>query len=93
MITTKDEKLTVGQLVSREFAVESRKVAATRNSAGYACIYAEVAKKLIGEYPALSTDDKRVVFETLKSAAESIRVRTHIDSASGLRSAARILGL
>jgi len=93
MITTKDEKLSVGQFIHREFEAESRKVAASHNSAGYSGIYAAVARKLVVEYPALSTDEKRTVLGTLQGAAESIRSRTGIDSTSGLRSAAMILGL
>jgi hypothetical protein len=53
----------------------------------------EVARKLVSEYPNLSAAEKQAVFATLKSEAELTRLRTHIDSTSGLGAASTILGL
>jgi hypothetical protein len=83
----------VGQFVSEAMASAKRRVAETRNAAGYAGMYSEIARALLVKYPNLTLPEKRAVFGTFSGEADLLLAWTRIDSKVGLRGAARILGM
>lgn len=87
-----NEKLTIGQFVSEQLSAGKRRVAKTRNSAGYTSLYPETARAVLAEYPAITVAEKQAVLGTLRSDADRAKVITKQDRSAGIRSAARILG-
>jgi hypothetical protein len=87
-----ENKPSVGQFVAEQLSTGKRRVAKTRNSAGYTSLYPETARAVLAEYPEISVAQKQVVLGTLKDDADRARVITNQDMSAGIRSAARILG-
>jgi hypothetical protein len=90
---TDSNKVPVGLFVQSKLDAAKRQVAKSKNDAGYARIYSDVARAVVSEYPELTVEEKRAVFETFKFEAEQTKVRTRVDSASGLSEASKILGI
>jgi hypothetical protein len=88
-----NETATVGQFVSDAMASAKRRTAKSRNAAGYTTMYSEIATALLAEYPNLTLPEKHAVFGTFSGEADSLLVRTGINSKAGLPGAARILGM
>jgi len=87
------EKIPVGQFVDSKLEAEGRRVAHSRNDAGYARIYPDVARALVSEYPESTAEQRQAVFYKFKHHAELIKARTGLDVAAGLGEASKILGL
>jgi hypothetical protein len=88
-----NETVTVGQFVSEAMASAKRRVAKSRNAAGYSAMYSEIATALLIEYPHLTLPERHTVFGTFSGEADLLLVRTGIDSKQGLHEAARVLGM
>jgi hypothetical protein len=88
-----NETATIGQFVSGAMASAKRRIAKSRNAAGYTAMYSEIARALLMEYPNLTLGEKHAVFGTFSGEADLLFVRTGINSKIGLRGAARILGM
>jgi hypothetical protein len=89
----KRRKPPVGIFVKSKLDAAKRQVAKSRNAAGYARIYPDVARAVVSEYPVLTAAEKRAVFDSLEFDAEQTKVRARVDSASGLTEASKILGI
>jgi len=87
-----DNKRTIGQFVAEHLSAGTRRVAKTRNSAGYTSLYPETARAVLAEYPEITVEQKQVVLGTLKGDADRSKTITGQDRSAGIRSAARILG-
>jgi hypothetical protein len=86
-----EQELSVGQFVRSIIVAGRQRVAKTRNAAGYATIYPEVASELVETYPGLTVEQKQIVSEGFKQDAEATKVRTGVDVAAGIGAASRIL--
>jgi hypothetical protein len=78
----------VGTYVANELEARKKTVAATRNTAGYAAIYPQLARDVVAKYPNLTKEEKAAVRATLQSDASSLG---H-DATIALDDVSRILG-